>query len=83
MKKEKKKKTDILLNSIKFSYCYCLAFFFSCSVLSMPQFASFEKAKEIEEFFANRTESKIARTLKQSIEQVHINANWVQSVQNE
>ena len=49
----------------------------------MPQFASFEKAKEIEEFFANRTESEIARTLKQSIEQVHINANWVQSVQNE
>ena len=82
MKKEKKK-PDILLNSITFSYCYCLSFFFSCSVLSVPQFASFEKAKEIEEFFANHTESKIARTLKQSIEQVHINANWVQSVQNE
>ncbi|XP_030944646.1 aminopeptidase M1-like isoform X2 [Quercus lobata] len=46
-------------------------------------FASFEKANEIEEFFANRAEPKIARTLKQSIEQVHINANWVQSVQNE
>ncbi|XP_050263568.1 aminopeptidase M1-like [Quercus robur] len=46
-------------------------------------FASFEKANEIEEFFANCTESKIARILKQSIEQVHINANWVQSVQNE
>ncbi|KAM3710086.1 hypothetical protein ACB098_01G002200 [Castanea mollissima] len=46
-------------------------------------FASFEKANEIEEFFANHTESKIVRTLKQSIEQVHINANWVQSVQNE
>ena len=49
----------------------------------MPQFASFEKANEIEEFFANCTESKIARILKQSIGQVHINANWVQSVQNE
>ena len=49
----------------------------------MPQFASFERANEIEEFFANQTESKIVRTLKQSIEQVHINANWVQSVQNE
>ncbi|KAF3947273.1 hypothetical protein CMV_026569 [Castanea mollissima] len=46
-------------------------------------FASFEKANEIEEFFANQTEFKIVRTLKQSIEQVHINANWVQSVQNE
>ncbi|XP_042961128.1 aminopeptidase M1-like isoform X2 [Carya illinoinensis] len=46
-------------------------------------FASFEKAKEIEEFFATRTKSSIARTLKQSIERVHINANWVQSIQNE
>ncbi|KAK4599002.1 hypothetical protein RGQ29_009192 [Quercus rubra] len=46
-------------------------------------FASFEKAEEIEEFFASRTKSKIARTLKQSIERVHLNANWVQSVQNE
>ncbi|KAF3951487.1 hypothetical protein CMV_022863 [Castanea mollissima] len=46
-------------------------------------FASFEKANEIEEFFANCTETKITRILKQSIEQVHINANWVQSVQNE
>ena len=53
------------------------------SVLFIPQFASFEKAEEIEEFFASRTKSKIARTLKQSIERVHINANWVQSVQNE
>ena len=50
---------------------------------SIPQFASFEKANEIEEFFANRAEPKISRTLKQSIEQVHINANWVQSVKNE
>nr|POF16052.1 aminopeptidase m1-a [Quercus suber] len=46
-------------------------------------FASFEKAEEIEEFFASRTKSKMARTLKQSIERVHINANWVQSVQRE
>ncbi|KAK7840055.1 aminopeptidase m1 [Quercus suber] len=46
-------------------------------------FASFEKAEEIEEFFASRTKSKIARTLKQSIERVRINANWVQSVQRE
>ncbi|XP_075638807.1 aminopeptidase M1-like isoform X1 [Castanea sativa] len=50
-------------------------------------FASLEKAEEIQEFFASRTNSKIARTLKQSIERVHINAYWVQSfrieVQNE
>ncbi|XP_059453182.1 aminopeptidase M1-like [Corylus avellana] len=46
-------------------------------------FASFEKAKEIEEFFASRSKQSIARTLKQSIERVHINANWVQSIQNE
>ncbi|XP_040997347.1 aminopeptidase M1-like [Juglans microcarpa x Juglans regia] len=46
-------------------------------------FTSFEKAKEIEEFFAIRTKPSIARTLKQSIERVHINANWVQSIQNE
>nr|POE71728.1 aminopeptidase m1 [Quercus suber] len=42
-------------------------------------FASFEKAEEIQEFFASRTNSKIARTLKQSIERVHINAYWAQS----
>ncbi|XP_023898703.2 aminopeptidase M1-like [Quercus suber] len=46
-------------------------------------FASFEKAKEIEEYFASRSMPSIARTLKQSIERIHINADWVQSVQNE
>ncbi|PON95981.1 Peptidase M1, alanine aminopeptidase/leukotriene A4 hydrolase [Trema orientale] len=46
-------------------------------------FASFEKVKEIEEFFASRTKPAIARTLKQSIERVNINAKWVQSVQSE
>jgi puromycin-sensitive aminopeptidase len=46
-------------------------------------FASLEKAKEVEEFFASRSKPSIARTLKQSIERVHINANWVHSVQNE
>ncbi|XP_075641384.1 aminopeptidase M1-like isoform X2 [Castanea sativa] len=46
-------------------------------------FASFEKAKEIEEYFASRSVPSIARTLKQSIERIHINANWVQNVQNE
>ncbi|KAG8657217.1 aminopeptidase M1 isoform X2 [Manihot esculenta] len=45
--------------------------------------ASFEKAKEVEEFFASRTTPSIVRTLKQSIEWVNINAKWVQSIQNE
>ncbi|KAJ4823485.1 AP-1 complex subunit mu-1-like [Turnera subulata] len=46
-------------------------------------FASFEKAKEVEEFFASRTKPAIARTLKQSLERVYINAKWVQNIQNE
>lgn len=46
-------------------------------------FASFEKAKEVEEFFASRTKPAIARTLKQSLERVYINAQWVQTIQNE
>ncbi|KAM3379037.1 aminopeptidase M1 [Capsicum galapagoense] len=50
---------------------------------TVSPFASYEKAKEVEEFFASRTKPYIARTLKQSIERVHINANWVQSIQNE
>lgn len=46
-------------------------------------FSSFEKAKEVEDFFATRSKPSIARTLKQSIERVNINAQWVQSIQNE
>ncbi|XP_065849192.1 aminopeptidase M1 [Euphorbia lathyris] len=46
-------------------------------------FASFEKAKEIEEFFASRSKPAIARTLKQSMERVDINAKWVQSIKSE
>ncbi|GLT72770.1 hypothetical protein SLA2020_446740 [Shorea laevis] len=46
-------------------------------------FTSFEKAREIEEFFASRTKPSMARNLKQSIERVYINANWVLSVQKE
>ncbi|XP_057432212.1 aminopeptidase M1 [Lotus japonicus] len=54
---------------------------FVSSVVS--PFASFEKAKEVEEFFASHPMPAIARTLKQSRERVYINANWVKSVQNE
>ncbi|GAV56952.1 Peptidase_M1 domain-containing protein/DUF3358 domain-containing protein [Cephalotus follicularis] len=46
-------------------------------------FASFEKAMEIQEFFASRTTPSVARTLKQSLERVNINAKWAQSIKNE
>ncbi|KAM7510802.1 hypothetical protein LguiB_009677 [Lonicera macranthoides] len=46
-------------------------------------FSSERKLKEVEEFFATRTKPSFARTLKQSIEWVHINANWVRSIQKE
>ncbi|XP_039055030.1 aminopeptidase M1-like isoform X2 [Hibiscus syriacus] len=46
-------------------------------------FASFEKVKEVEEFFASREKASIARTLKQSLERVNINATWVKSIQAE
>ena len=57
---------------------------FYSSLIWVPlQFASFEKAKEIEEFFASRSKLSMSRTLKQSIEQVQINAKWAQSVRND
>jgi puromycin-sensitive aminopeptidase len=59
------------------------SFSFSCSVLSIPQFASFDKAKEKEELFASRTKANIDRTVDQSIERVHINAVWVHRVEND
>ncbi|XP_042507016.1 aminopeptidase M1-like isoform X3 [Macadamia integrifolia] len=46
-------------------------------------FCSWEKADEIEAFFATRVTHGIARTLKQSIEQVRIKARLVQNAQNE
>ncbi|PIA42940.1 hypothetical protein AQUCO_02000413v1 [Aquilegia coerulea] len=46
-------------------------------------FSSEEKAAEVEEFFASRAKPSIARTLKQSLERVHINANWVKSIREE
>ncbi|XP_058222538.1 aminopeptidase M1 [Rhododendron vialii] len=52
------------------------------SVIVSP-FSSYEKAKEVEEFFASRSKPSITRTLKQSLERVHINAKWVQSIQTE
>ncbi|KAK9099439.1 hypothetical protein Syun_026484 [Stephania yunnanensis] len=46
-------------------------------------FSSHEKAAEVEEFFASRSKTSIERTLKQSLERVRINANWVRSVREE
>ncbi|EYU20325.1 hypothetical protein ABFS82_01G010500 [Erythranthe guttata] len=46
-------------------------------------FSSYEKAEEVQQFFATRMKPYIARTLKQSIERVHINAAWVKSIQSE
>lgn len=47
------------------------------------QFASFEKVKEIDEFFKAYPNPSTTRTLKQSIERVQINAKWVESVKSE
>ncbi|PKA63344.1 puromycin-sensitive aminopeptidase [Apostasia shenzhenica] len=46
-------------------------------------FSSYEKADEIEEFFSSRVTPAISRTLKQSLERVKINANWVKSIRSE
>ncbi|GFQ02617.1 aminopeptidase m1 [Phtheirospermum japonicum] len=46
-------------------------------------FTSYGKVEEVEQFFASRMKPYIARTLKQSIERVHINAAWVKSIQSE
>lgn len=62
---------------------YCFFPFKYGLVIPLSQFASFEKAIEIEDFFESRNKPSIARTLKQSIERVQINASWVDGVQNE
>ncbi|XP_042488485.1 aminopeptidase M1 [Macadamia integrifolia] len=46
-------------------------------------FSSEDKANEIQEYFASRSKPAIARTLKQSLERVHIHAKWVQSIRSE
>ncbi|KAA8528872.1 hypothetical protein F0562_036227 [Nyssa sinensis] len=50
---------------------------------TVSPFSSYDKANEVGEFFASRTKPSIARNLKQSIERVHINAKWVQSIRDE
>jgi len=58
-------------------------FDYNSPFLSLVQFASFEKAKEVEDFFASHATPSIARTLRQSLERVNINASWVESVRKE
>ncbi|GAB2285947.1 AP-1 complex subunit mu-1-Iike, variant 2 [Dionaea muscipula] len=59
---------------------YLLPRFISATV---SQFSSYEKAKEAEEFFGSRMKPSIARTLKQSLERIDINAKWVQAIQKD
>lgn len=47
------------------------------------QFTSDEKGNEVEEFFATRTKPFIARTIKQSVERVRINANWARNIKSD
>ncbi|XP_023733953.1 aminopeptidase M1 [Lactuca sativa] len=52
------------------------------SALVSP-FSSIEKAEEVQGFFATRGKPSIMRTLKQSLERVHINAKWLDTIRNE
>lgn len=54
---------------------------FISSVVS--PFSTYEKAQEVEAFFASCMKPFIARTLKQSLERIHVNAKWVQSIREE
>nr|GEW46863.1 aminopeptidase M1-like [Tanacetum cinerariifolium] len=67
-----------------FGYCYAAGVFGYCcnlqhGVFGHCPFSSYEKVKEVEEFFASCAKPSIARTLKQSIERVQINAKWVET----
>jgi puromycin-sensitive aminopeptidase len=58
-------------------------FYFFKKKTGWLQFTSDEKGDEVEEFFATRTKPFIARTIKQSIERVHNNANWASSIKKD
>ncbi|KAL6604594.1 hypothetical protein ACP70R_043021 [Stipagrostis hirtigluma subsp. patula] len=51
--------------------------------VTVSPLATDEKGDEAEEFFKSRTKANIARTVKQSIERVRINAKWVKSTKGE
>ncbi|OEL15600.1 Aminopeptidase M1-C [Dichanthelium oligosanthes] len=46
-------------------------------------FSSNEKAAEFSRFFASRKKPEFERTLKQSLENVQINARWIQGIRSE
>jgi len=46
-------------------------------------FASNEKAAEFSRFFATRKKPEFERTLKQSLENVRVNARWIQGIRSE
>ncbi|ERN06883.1 hypothetical protein AMTR_s00005p00250950 [Amborella trichopoda] len=49
----------------------------------VSQFSSNERAEEVEAFFSSRIKPSIERTVKQSVEHIRINAQWVKSIKNE
>ncbi|KAJ3708907.1 hypothetical protein LUZ61_012612 [Rhynchospora tenuis] len=51
------------------------------SIVSL--FASYEKSKEIEEFFSNRLKPTFERALKQSLESVKTKAHWMEGVRSD
>ncbi|GJM90611.1 hypothetical protein PR202_ga06911 [Eleusine coracana subsp. coracana] len=57
-----------------------LTYFVSTTVSPL---ATDEKGDDAEEFFKSRTKANIARTVKQSIERVRINAKWASSIKSE
>jgi len=52
-------------------------------LLPGDQFASNEKAAEFSRFFATRKKPEFERTLKQSLENVRVNARWIQGIRSE
>lgn len=59
---------------------HLLTYFISATVSPL---ATNEKGDEAEEFFKSRTKASIARTVKQSLERVRINAKWVENTKRE
>ncbi|EES04750.1 hypothetical protein BDA96_04G100900 [Sorghum bicolor] len=51
--------------------------------ITVSPLATDEHGDEAEEFFKSRTKPNIARTVKQSIERVRINAQWVKNIKAE
>ncbi|KAF9606524.1 hypothetical protein IFM89_025897 [Coptis chinensis] len=63
---------------------YGSGFLITCFISAVvSKFSTSEKALEVEEFFASRSHPAITRTLKQSLERVHINGKCIKSAQEE